>query len=104
MDPELKTLLETFWRTDAVFPRRPEPTAEETVRNAKTSRPVANDDHEALSIWRVLEAVDPNEAGRWHWRDTRKVRRGLERWWERGGGEVESVAVEDGKDSGRRAK
>jgi tRNA dimethylallyltransferase len=38
---------------------------------------------EALSLYKVLQSVDSAEASRWHWRDTRKVRRGLERWWER---------------------
>lgn len=94
MDPELVRLLDTFWTTEAVFPNAP-PEAE--VR--KTSRPVTSNDHQLLSIWRVLDAVDPNEAGRWHWRDERKVRRGLERWWERGGGEVVAESKE-----GRQAR
>lgn len=46
------------------------------------------DEHQLYCIYALLAAVDPKEAGRWHWRDGRKVRRGLERWWERGGGDV----------------
>ncbi|KAJ9116773.1 hypothetical protein QFC24_006664 [Naganishia onofrii] len=39
-------------------------------------------DQELLALHRLLTLVDPREAGRWHWRDGRKVRRGLERFWE----------------------
>ncbi|KLT45449.1 hypothetical protein CC85DRAFT_282529 [Cutaneotrichosporon oleaginosum] len=98
MDPDLLRLLETFWRNDAVYP--PEGEAEASGSQRLTSRPVAETDHQLLSLWRVLEAVDPNDSVRWHWRDGRKVRRSIERWWERGGGEVE--AAESG--SGRSAR
>lgn len=109
MDPELKKLLDTFWTTDAIFPGDVTDAAARdsgTGTSRHISRPVASDDQQLLAIWRVLEAVDPKEAGRWHWRDGRKVRRALERWWERGGGEVKSTEEVLGNDagSGRRAR
>lgn len=92
LGPHLKALLDTFWRNDAVYP----PNDGEGADGPRlTSRPVASGDHELLSMWRLLQAVDPNEAPRWHWRDGRKVRRSLERWWERGGGEVEKPPPQD---------
>lgn len=106
LDPELVGLLDTFWTPE---PRYPRTTDDETIgagpSTRPTSRPVATEAHQLLSIWRVLEAVDPKEAARWHWRDGRKVRRGLERWWERGGGEVSSVkGTEENKCGGRKAR
>ncbi|WVQ80798.1 hypothetical protein IAT38_002904 [Cryptococcus sp. DSM 104549] len=101
MDEELKGLLETFWTNEPAWPPGSidpsDPSSSSTpapVTPAPTSsRPISSSETHALSLHRVLEAVDPKEAGRWHWRDERKVRRGLERWWERGGGEVESTSV-----------
>ncbi|GMK55265.1 hypothetical protein CspeluHIS016_0203210 [Cutaneotrichosporon spelunceum] len=98
MDPHLRRLLETFWLNEAVYPPTDGP-AEEVEQSDPgsprlTSRPVAGTDHELLSMWRLLEAVDPNDWVRWHWRDGRKVRRSIERWWERGGGEVEKSSEE----------
>ncbi|BEJ16322.1 hypothetical protein CspHIS471_0509270 [Cutaneotrichosporon sp. HIS471] len=97
MDPHLRQLLETFWLNDAVYPPAEGPTEEEESGPGSTrltSRPVAGTDHELLSMWRLLEAVDPNDSVRWHWRDGRKVRRSIERWWERGGGEVDKSSEE----------
>jgi tRNA dimethylallyltransferase len=48
-----------------------------------------------LSLHQLLAAVDPQEAGRWHWRDGRKVKRGLERWWE-SSGSIEKTSEEVG--------
>jgi hypothetical protein len=108
MDADLRKLLDTFWTAEAVFPSRQGAEGggdgvegAEDGEVTRKSRPVAADDHELLSIWRVLEAVDPAEAQRWHWRDGRKERRGLERWWERGGG---AVVSEQSNHSGRQAK
>lgn len=42
-----------------------------------------NDPRDLLSQWKLLDMVDPDEAQRWHWKDGRKVKRGIERWWER---------------------
>jgi tRNA dimethylallyltransferase len=52
--------------------------------DAGPSQPTAETDDQLLSLHRLLAAVDAKEAGRWHWRDGRKVRRGIERWWEKG--------------------
>lgn len=103
MDPELKVLLDTFWRNDAIFPvNHTEPRADSP---RLTSRPVASTDHELLSMWKLLNAVDPNDAPRWHWRDERKVRRAIERWWERGGAElVKAVPTETVAKGGRHAR
>lgn len=61
---EWKTLLDTF-HGDAVYPKGR-----------------ADEDWRKLSVWRLLEMVDPNEARRWHWRDTRKVVTALQRWYD----------------------
>ena len=43
------------------------------------SPPSADDDPQlALSLHKLLSALDPTVAQRWHWRDTRKVVRSLE--------------------------
>ena len=67
------------------------------------TRPVPTESSHLLILHKLLEAVDPKEAGRWHWRDGRKVRRGLERWWERGGVDVQAKG-DTPEGSGRRAK
>lgn len=61
---EWKTLLDTF-HADAVYPKGR-----------------ADEDWRRLSSWKLLEMVDPKEAGRWHWRDTRKVVTALQRWYD----------------------
>lgn len=65
-------------------------------------------DSQLLSLHRLLAAVDPVEAGRWHWRDGRKVKRGLERWWERGSEAASSSAIlaagKPGGGVGRKAR
>ncbi|KAL1411405.1 tRNA dimethylallyltransferase, mitochondrial [Vanrija albida] len=83
LDAELRALLETFWTADPVYP-----SLESTVETPSATSEDTTEAHHLLSVWRLLQAVDPLEAGRWHWRDSRKVRRGLERWWERGGVEL----------------
>jgi tRNA A37 N6-isopentenylltransferase MiaA len=92
MDPELKTLLETFWTEHPIWPG--------SQAGPSEARGVETDD-QLLSLHRLLGAVDPKEAGRWHWRDGRKVRRGLERWWERGSAEGTKAQQVGG---GRRAR
>lgn len=90
MDPHLERLLNSFWLPNATYP--PESDAEPSSANGDVvpcSRPTVQSHHELLSLWRVLDSVDPNEARRWHWKDGRKVRRGIERWWERGGGRLQ---------------
>lgn len=65
-EPGVREYLETFWTPHPVIP------------DAWRAGP----DGELLALHRLLAVVDAREAGRWHWRDGRKVRRGLERWWE----------------------
>ncbi|ODN94193.1 hypothetical protein L198_05044 [Cryptococcus wingfieldii CBS 7118] len=113
LTPALKRLLESFWLPDPVWPSAEleTPSSPSTkAESSKSSRPTVQDEYNLLSLFRLLEAVDPTEAGRWHWKDGRKVRRGLERWWERGGrvnqkntDVLESEARPPGKD-GRHAK
>jgi tRNA dimethylallyltransferase len=92
LGPELSELLNTFWTATPIWPKSA--SAQTTPEDAsgagpsRQTRPTPSEDHQLLSLHRLLEAVDPKEAGRWHWRDGRKVKRGLERWWERGGREV----------------
>lgn len=104
MSPELRKLLETFWTPEASFPEARQ-NADMPKAATQSSRPTVTSDHELLSLWQLLDSIDPDEASRWHWRDGRKVRRSIERWWERGGGKVEPQAREltDGED-GRRAR
>lgn len=105
LSPDLNRLLETFWTANPVYPP--------LVSTGATAATTSGDPecHRLLSIWQLLEAVDPLEAGRWHWRDSRKVRRGLERWWERGGAQLHPHEDKSGattpsgqSQSGRRAR
>lgn len=99
LDPELEKLLDTFWTAEPVWP------GGDATPTTKTTRPTIANPAQLLSLHRLLEAVDPREAGRWDWRDGRKVRRGLERWWERNGEPLE-LGIDDEcstSRSGRRA-
>lgn len=104
MDPELRRLLDTFWTERPVWPGE----AEEAGPSTHASNLSAEaKDQRLLSLHRLLAAVDPGEAGRWHWRDGRKVRRGLERWWEKNGeGPQDTQDGESGEagSKGRRAR
>ncbi|KAL7421916.1 tRNA dimethylallyltransferase, mitochondrial [Cryptotrichosporon argae] len=95
-------LLETFWTTAPAWPAAA--ASSETPGVGSRIRPTAETDVQLLALWKVLEAVDPNEAGRWHWRDGRKVRRGLERWWERRGQPLRMQEGESGDDGGPTAR
>ena len=121
LDPELGRLLDTFWTAEPVWPASPVPDngleegeagpstllARPSGAPARTSRPQVTDDRELLALYRLLGALDPKEAARWHWRDGRKVRRALERWWERG---TELIEYNDNdgsastNESGRQAR
>ncbi|WVQ72623.1 hypothetical protein IAR50_002182 [Cryptococcus sp. DSM 104548] len=88
LTPAMERLLDSFWLPDPVWPSadiESRPLSSTEAESSKSSRPTVQDENNLLSLFRLLEAVDPAEAGRWHWKDGRKVRRGLERWWERGG-------------------
>lgn len=100
LEPELQSFLDTFWTLDPVWPGTPNLSSAGAGAGAgpsSSSRPILNEDRQLLALHRLLVAVDPQEAGRWHWRDGRKVRRALERWWERGSGHGEAAqSLEDG--------
>lgn len=118
---EQLALLETFWTHSPVWPGSnsdqsnndlsDQPAAGPSAPSA-SSRPTIMDDTQLLSLHSLLAAVDPPEAGRWHWRDGRKVRRGLERWWEREcarsdaqeGQEASTPAESATEEKGRRAR
>lgn len=104
MSPELRRLLDTFWTTEASFPEA-DSAAAESVGTSPCSRPTITNNHELLCLWQVLDCIDPDEAKRWHWKDGRKVRRGIERWWERGGRKVEpQTFTMRGATEGRQAR
>lgn len=96
LSAEQLVLLETFWTHSPAWPGSIAAAAAGPSTPPASSRPVVLDDAQLLSLHSLLAAVDPPEAGRWHWRDGRKVRRGLERWWERGGA---SAQAQDGKEA-----
>ena len=84
LPPDYLKLLETFWESSPTWPTS---TSEKTSTSIQgSSRPtIQNADH-LLAQWKLLEMIDCDEAQRWHWRDGRKVKRGIERWWERQAG------------------
>lgn len=73
-EPGVRESLESFWTARPIFP--------EAWVHGSTGAGVGASDEESLALHRLLALVDEREAGRWHWRDGRKVKRGLERWWE----------------------
>ncbi len=84
-DPGMRRYLETFYLAEPVYPpavaaHAPAPGPSRTA--ATPARPTLTDASELLALHQLLAAVDPDEAQRWHWRDGRKVRRAIERWWE----------------------
>lgn len=101
LDPELEKLLETFWTDRPIWPGETEQGGES---GPSSSRPTIENDGQLLSLHRLLNAVDPKEAGRWHWRDGRKVRRGIERWWETEGGQVGFNSPKEVGSVGRKAR
>lgn len=83
--------LETFHLPEPRYPPEFETSAGEEDRPvASTSTlpsplpsPVFIEPNQALLAQHtLLTLVDPAEARRWHWRDGRKTKRGIERWWE----------------------
>lgn len=81
-------LLETFWKDQPAWPISTTAETKPVASNGQgPSRPSIHDGDHLLSLWKLLEMIDPDEAQRWHWRDGRKVKRGIERWWERQAGD-----------------
>ena len=111
LSPVSRRLLETFWMPSPSWPG-----TEESTKSSQTgdepaagpsSRSTVTEDRHLLALWNLLKEMDEREAGRWHWRDGRKVRRALERWWEAQAAS-EAPAVEEStqgvEQAGRRAK
>jgi tRNA dimethylallyltransferase len=58
--------------------------------------PTASEDvEETLGLWRLLDALDPDMAARWHWKDSRKVLRNLEIIVEKGRRASEIIRDQD---------
>ncbi|WVW84064.1 hypothetical protein I302_106092 [Kwoniella bestiolae CBS 10118] len=107
LEPEMIRLLDTFWNTTPEWPQSVTDNNAETPAepsSSKASRPTIYEDAQLLALHQLLCALDPKEGGRWHWRDGRKVRRGLERWWERGGSIESAPQTTDGPQAGVDAK
>lgn len=105
MDPALLRLLDTFYTSYPVYPNSGEKDENEAgPSNHNTTRLVPTDPDQLLSLHKLLATIDPREAGRWDWRDGRKVRRGIERWWERGGATDDYVNPSAAPSSGRKAR
>ncbi len=99
-DPGMKRYLETFYLSDPVYPPMLTPTPSTSHETSNASRPTLIDPAELLALHRLLTAVDPAEAARWHWRDGRKVRRAVERWWEAGMSRSSSLCDKEAKPVG----
>ncbi|WVR06929.1 hypothetical protein IAU60_003965 [Kwoniella sp. DSM 27419] len=111
LSSESVRLLDTFWTAEPDWPDSIATSDTEQPRagpsNTRSARLTITEDGQLLALHQLLAAIDPKEAGRWHWRDGRKVRRSLERWWERGGPVGEAPeAVEGGREgtAGRKAR
>ncbi|WVQ67522.1 uncharacterized protein L199_005722 [Kwoniella botswanensis] len=113
LDTEQIQLLDSFWTPTPKWPSSVIPdgieTSSDNPSSSRSSRPTVTEDAQLLALHQLLCALDPKEGGRWHWRDGRKVRRGLERWWERGGPieapETLNEKLKDGVSSlGRKAR
>lgn len=59
-------------------------------------------EHFAMSLYTMLQTLDPDTASRWHWRDIRKVRRCLEICVAEGRPASEVWAAQKADDSARR--
>jgi len=82
LDEFSRRLLETFFLPEDVPLDREESSDQPSTSSAQSTIEQTNKEKESLALHHLLEILDPAEAARWHWRDTRKVRRSLERWWE----------------------
>ncbi|GHJ90172.1 hypothetical protein NliqN6_6574 [Naganishia liquefaciens] len=76
-EPDIRHYLDTFYLPEPVFP----PSWIESNGTSCSSETTLSD-RQLLAQHRLLALLDEREAGRWHWRDGRKVKRALERWWE----------------------
>lgn len=84
-EPGVREYLDTFYLPNPTYPSTwihasDTPSRQTTKQHNANAAPLS--DQQLLAQHRLLALVDEREAGRWHWRDGRKVKRGLERWWE----------------------
>lgn len=81
----VREYLDTFYLPDPTYPptwiQQSDTLSRQTTKQHNASA-TSLSDQQLLAQHRLLSLVDEREAGRWHWRDGRKVKRGLERWWE----------------------
>ncbi|WWC62113.1 uncharacterized protein I303_104703 [Kwoniella dejecticola CBS 10117] len=104
-DDDMAKLLDTFWTQDPIWPREVTSDNPPQASSSRSSRPTIDEDSKLLALHRLLSMLDPKEGGRWHWRDGRKVRRALERWWERGLSQEAAGDLEgEVKGTGREAR
>lgn len=85
LGPGVREYLDTFYLPEPTYPFTWIRTEDSTPRPPGKQEDISSStlsDRQLLAQHRLLELVDEREAGRWHWRDGRKVKRGLERWWE----------------------
>lgn len=104
LNPELERLLDTFWTDHPIWPGGTEEGTSVGAGPSNSSRPTIEDDSHLLALHQLLHAIDLKEAGRWHWRDGRKVRRGIERWWETNGAQSEPEVRKSVGSGGRKAR
>lgn len=83
------------------LPAQPDQKMTEALGNFYLPEAAPTNNEGLLSLYRLLEWVDPAEAQRWHWRDGRKVRRAIERWWE---AQADSIHNDDGAGTQDHAK
>ena len=79
LDSRSRHLLETFYQpAPSLLP------GGESVQNPpQMMKPTHQEpDSQLLEMHRLLQQLDLQESSRWHWKDGRKVRRAVERWWE----------------------
>lgn len=77
--PQKRPTLQSQVKARDLIPDGADPEMLQLFESLPESPPSASTDPEAaFKIHRLLNAIDPVMAARWHWRDTRKVLRSLE--------------------------
>ena len=83
LDEGSRRILETFFLPeDMLLDQDQERSSDQPSSSVQSAPEQTTKEQGSLALHHLLEVLDPAEAARWHWRDTRKVRRSLERWWE----------------------
>jgi tRNA dimethylallyltransferase len=81
LDASSRRVLETFFLPENL-PLDQTPSGDKPPPSAQSTHEPIDKEKGSLALYHLLEILDAAEAARWHWRDSRKVRRSLERWWE----------------------